>query len=104
MLYHNEFIHLSGTVVCDEWENAVAFMKSLIDISNEKDSLGEYAICVTREDGIRIDFKWIAYDAEDIVFCSDLELEEIIQDSILNNNSLEKALENDIDDEVRSDI
>lgn len=79
--YHNEHIKETNTVICDDWNNACALMKALIDISREPGAPGEYAICVTDEDGIRIDFKWVQYGNDSIVFCSESELYEIVDDS-----------------------
>lgn len=82
MMYGSKHIHVS-TVVCDDWSNACALMKALRDISQEPSAVGEYAICVTDEDGsIRVDFKFVPYGEDSVVFCAESELYAMIDDTV----------------------
>ena len=71
-----------NTVICEEWEHMAALIKALWDISHEKDALGEYAMCLTEEMGYRLDFQWVAYEDDDVVFCRGTELQEMIESAI----------------------
>lgn len=82
MMYGSKHIHVS-TVVCDDWSNACSLMKALRDISQEPSSVGEYAVCLTDEDNsYRIDFKFIPYHDDSVVFCAESELYEMIDDTV----------------------
>lgn len=78
MMYYDENIRDRNTVVCDDWNNACSLMKALWEISHEPGAVGEYAICVTNESGsIRVDFKFVPYDDDSVVFCTEGELYEM---------------------------
>lgn len=80
--YDKDHMRETNTVICDEWEHMCALMKALWDISHEKDSLGEYAMCLTEELGYRLDFKWVSYSDNDVVFCCGTELQEMIESAV----------------------
>lgn len=83
MMYHDEKIRDNNTVVCDNWSDAYALMKTLWNISHEPNALGEYAICVTDEDGsIRVDFKFVPYGDDSVVFCAESELYEMMESAV----------------------
>lgn len=78
MMYYDENIRDRNTVVCDDWNNACSLMKALWEISHEPGAVGEYAVCVTDENGsIRVDFKFVPYDDDSVVFCTESELYEM---------------------------
>lgn len=86
MMYYDKHIREMNTVICDDWEHAVALMKALWDISHEPRSVGEYAICLTEEEGFRIDFKFIPYGDDSVVFCAESELYEMIESAVQDAN------------------
>lgn len=82
MMYHDDNIRERNTVICDDWNNACALMKVLWEISHEPGAVGEYAICVTEEEGIRVDFKFVPYGDDSVVFCTESELYAMIDDAV----------------------
>ena len=82
MMYYNEKIRERNTVICEEWSNACALMKALWEISHEPGAVGEYAICVTDEDGIRVDFKFVPYGEDSVVFCTESELYDMMESAV----------------------
>lgn len=82
MMYYDEKIRYNNTVVCDDWSDACALMKALWEISHEPGAVGEYAICVTDEAGIRVDFKFVPYGEDSVVFCTESELYEMMESAV----------------------
>lgn len=100
MMYWNEHMKSEGTVIAHDWDHATAFMKALWDISNEKEANGEYAFCVTEELGVRIDFKWISYEHDAVVFCSEIELDEMFEDMIQDSREKDDDYLGSYDDKI----
>ena len=94
MMYYDKHIRERNTVICDDWDNACMLMKALWNISHEPGAVGEYAFCVTEEDGIRIDFKFIPYGEDSVVFCAESELWEIVESEV------QDAMQDDTQDEI----
>lgn len=87
-----------NTVICDKWEHMCALMKALFDISTEKGALGEYAMCLTEEMGYRLDFKWVSYRDDDVVFCCGSELQEMIEAAV--QDAVQDTYQNTVDSTV----
>lgn len=67
IMYAKEFGD-TNTIIAKDWEHASAFIKAILDINSEERSLGEYAILITEEEGIRIDYTWVANEDDQVVF------------------------------------
>lgn len=85
--FDKDHMRETNTVICEEWEHMCALMKALFDISQEKGALGEYAMCLTEELGYRLDFKWVSYSDDDVVFCCGTELQEMIESAVYDSHA-----------------
>ena len=72
-----------STFIVQNRENLHKLIDVILDINEEEESLGEYAICLTEESGTRVDVVW-SCDDDPIVFgteCSVLKsIEEECED------------------------
>lgn len=75
IMYAKEFSEMN-TIIAKDWEHASAFIKAILDINSEEGSLGEYAILITEEEGIRIDYTWVAKEDDQVVFTTEQGLWE----------------------------
>lgn len=80
-MYWNEKIKTNiGTFIVEDIDKALDLVRAIMAL-NHDDNLGQRSVLLSMEDNsYRIDTMWTSDDGDDIVYCSETDLYEMMDD------------------------
>lgn len=80
-MYYNKKIKTNiGTFIALDLEKALSLVRAIMAL-NHDDNLGQRSVLLSMEDNsYRIDTMWTSDDDDDIVYCSETDLYEMMED------------------------